>query len=83
MAQAQPIRSTDYKIARFGILNAQGQFWTPDTFVSEQEAIRHVRGFWRGSAADDFLKRAKIIPVTVTVEDARPTSPASEQALSE
>ena len=70
MATPKPISSADYKIERFGILNAGGEFWTPDTFTSEDDAIEHVRDFWKldQRSADRFLKTCQIIPVIVTVE---------------
>lgn len=70
----KPACSTDYKLERFGILNPYGQFWTPDTFNSRDDAEQCIRNFWRGQAADDFLKRAKIIPVKITVEESRSTT---------
>lgn len=70
MTAPRPVSTRDYKISRFGILNADGQFWTSDTFESEQDARAHIVNFWgRNEAiANKCLKTHKIIPVRVTVE---------------
>lgn len=72
MKTPQPISSANFNIERFGILNKVGEFWTPETFTSPQEAINYVRYYWKHDqlSADRFLRKCRIIPVIVTVEAA-------------
>lgn len=65
----KPVDSADYKLDRFGILNAQGDFWTPDTFDNEEAARQHIRNFWRNQPdmMAQCLRTHRVVPVHVTV----------------
>lgn len=74
--RAKPARSTGCTV--FGILNPYGDLWTWQTFGSEEEARAHVRDFWRGMQGEANTDQFTIIPVKVTVSDARPTPSPQE-----
>lgn len=74
--RAKPARSTGCKV--YGILNPYGDLWTWKTFASEDEARAHIRNFWRGTGHEAGVDRFTVIPVRVTVSDARPTPSAQE-----
>lgn len=62
-----------YRYKAFGILNPDGDVWTPCWFESEREAKGHLEDFWRGAAfspADQF----RIVPVRVTITPLAPTN---------
>jgi len=61
------IDSADYKHTFYGILNAQGEFWTPLAFHSEQKAEEHIAGFWHANEQERALFRSKrsIVPVRI------------------
>ena len=61
------IDSNVYKHTFFGILNAQGDFWTPLAFDSEAKARMHIRQFWGNNhaARDQCLRTHRIVPVRV------------------
>lgn len=67
------ISSADYKRTFYGILNAQGDFWTPLAFDGEQAARDHIRDFWRHDSAklSECLRRFKIVPVIIRLETAK------------
>lgn len=68
MAKIDPI--TNGCVVVFGILNGQGQFWTPLTFISADAAREHISDFWGSDieSAQECLKTHKVVPVRVTVE---------------
>ena len=71
--RAKPLDSADFKLERFGILNAQGDFWTPDVFESEDAARQHIRDFWCDNRTrEECLRTHRIVPVHVTVRQADP-----------
>lgn len=58
--------SADYKHTFFGILNAQGQFWTPLAFESEVKAVAHIDGFWADARSRAlFRQKCQIVPVRI------------------
>jgi hypothetical protein len=56
--------SDDYRHTFYGILNKQGQFWTPLPFDSEDAARQHLSRWAKGDYAD-MLNTHKIVPVRV------------------
>lgn len=62
----------------YGILNANGAFWTPLAFDSEKKAEEHLRAFWQASDAEWQGKRRKfkIVPVRIILESL-PSPPKS------
>jgi hypothetical protein len=63
---AATIDSSVYGRAFYGILNKDGQFWTPLAFDSERKAHEHIAAFFtdiamRGTAIRDF----RIVPVRI------------------
>jgi len=59
--------SAIYKGSFYGILNAQGDFWTPLGFASEAAAKRHIIDFW-GTDRDSARKcmaTHSIVPVRI------------------
>lgn len=60
----------------FGILNAQGDFWSPDIFQTVEKAQRHVEEFWRGSKDID-LGQFTIVPAQQRIT----ITPAGRSAL--
>jgi hypothetical protein len=61
------IDSDVYKMTFHGILNAQGEFWTPLAFESERAARDHIRFFWRNdpAALAKAIRQFKIVPVRI------------------
>lgn len=57
-----------------GILNPYGDLWTYETFDTEAEARAYIAAFWRGMPGEAGLERFTVIPVKITVSDARPTT---------
>ncbi len=72
--RAKPARSSGCQV--FGILNPYGNLWTWETFASESEARDYVRRFWLSMPGTTDLSKFKVIPVKVTVSDARPVCDA-------
>lgn len=71
------IDSKVYKHTFYGILNAQGDFWTPLPFESPEQAEQHLRHFWQHlrhfwrNDPDNLakcLRTHRIVPVRVTLE---------------
>lgn len=62
--------SANYSHSFFGILNKQGQFWTPLAFESEAKARQHIVDFWGGNKAKiaECLASFKIVPVRIRLE---------------
>lgn len=56
------IDSSVYKHTFYGILNKQGQFWTPLVFDSESAARDHMTR-WAKSAHSEILSTHTIVPV--------------------
>lgn len=65
----------------FGILNAEGQFWSHTVYRSADDAKRFIREFWRDQAehADWCLRRFKIIPVRVRIEPLKDRAIAAKE----
>lgn len=63
-----------FRVTFYGILNAQGDFWTPLAFVSEDAARQHIKGFWgkQTDMAEKCLRTHKIVPVRVNLTEIRP-----------
>jgi len=59
--------SAIYKGSFYGILNAQGDFWTPLAFDSEEAARARIKQFWR--IQPDMLAKClathRIVPVRI------------------
>ncbi len=57
------IDSINYRHTFFGILNKDGDFWTPTAFESEQAAEQRLHDFWGWKKwnESDF----KIVPVRI------------------
>lgn len=62
--------SSTYRTTFYGILNADGAFWTPLAFDSERAAKEHMERFW-GANKDSLNKcRAthRIVPVRIILQ---------------
>jgi len=60
------VNSEDFNASFYGILNAQGEFWTPLAFDSEDKAEQHIRDFWRNpEQAAQCLRTHRIVPVQI------------------
>lgn len=59
--------SNDYRHTFYGILNKQGQFWTPLPFHDEASAEAHLRTWAKGKYAS-MLDTHKIVPVRIRLE---------------
>lgn len=75
-SKSGPVRadSAAYSQPFYGILNAQGYFWTPLAFDSEAKARQHIVDFWGRDheSRDRCLHTHRIVPVRVqltTIED--------------
>lgn len=62
------ITSDDYQHTFFGILNVDGQFWTPLAFSTEAEAWSHLMSFWGPNKVSECLKTFDVVPVRITLE---------------
>lgn len=53
----------------YGILNAQGQFWSHTVHASKDDARDYIRRFWGADKAnaDWCLRKFKIVPVRATL----------------
>lgn len=62
--------SKNYRHTFYGILNAQGEFWTPIPFDSEAKAQQHIIDFWgrQSEQRDKCLRTHKIVPVRIRLE---------------
>lgn len=58
------IDSSVYKHTFYGILNAQGQFWTPLPFHDESAARSHLAR-WAVGSHESMLETHKIVPVRI------------------
>lgn len=53
---------------RWGILNRDGDLWTPSPFETEQAARSYLEGYWTNyPGGPHSTKHFKIVPVRVTV----------------
>jgi hypothetical protein len=61
------IDSRVYRATFYGILNANGAFWTPLAFESEEKAEQHLRAFWKQVDREWHGSRGKfkIVPVRI------------------
>ena len=58
--------SANYRHQFYGILNAQGEIWTPLAFDSEASARGHIGRFWTDERERElFLAKCRIVPVRV------------------
>jgi hypothetical protein len=59
--------SAVYKGSFYGILNADGDFWTPLAFDSEDKARQHIIDFWglHKDSRDQCLRTHRIVPVRI------------------
>ena len=66
--------SADYGQTFYGILNAQGQFWTPLAFDSKEGAEAYLAGFIsRNDERFASMRRThKAVPVRVWLEAIKP-----------
>lgn len=63
---AVTVVSTAYGQEFYGILNADGNFWTPLAFDSAAAARAHIDAFWSTRhQVEHFMRRAKIVPVRI------------------
>lgn len=68
------VNSEDFNASFYGILNAQGDFWTPIAFDSELKAARHIEEFWTDSKSRaECLKTHRIVPVRIQLTVIEPT----------
>ena len=58
----------------YGILNAEGDFWSPHVFASEQAARESIIVFWgdQTTARDQCLSSHKIVPIRVRLAEIKP-----------
>ena len=68
--------SADYLHTFYGILNAQGKFWTPLPFNCEESARRHLAKVATGENKS-ILTTHKIVPVRIRLS-ALPSAPSGE-----
>jgi hypothetical protein len=71
------IDSGVYNQTFYGILNGQGDFWTPLAFPTEHAADTHLRMFWAGDPENWSLvqRTHKIVPVRIRLNQlANPTA---------
>lgn len=67
--QTVSIDSCVYAQTFYGILNKDGQFWTPVPFPSKSAALGAIERFWgTQEAVDGFLVGARIVPVRIRLE---------------
>lgn len=66
MARKAKKTPAPYSMERYGILNHFGDVWTPDTFGSVEEALRHIDNYQRRYSGD--LSKHTVVRVRVTVE---------------
>jgi hypothetical protein len=59
--------STVYRHTFYGILNKEGQFWTPMPFHDKDAATEHLSRWAKGSYKS-MLKTHKIVPVRIRLE---------------
>ena len=81
-APPKSIDSSVYKRTFFGILNKDGDFWTPLAFDAPDKARQHIRDFWLDKEkAEECLRTFKIVPVRIqlTVSPPSPLSTQSEE----
>ena len=73
MREEPEFDSLVYKRPFFGILNAQGNFWTPLAFDSEESARKHIISFWGHDTEnrDRCLRTHKIVPVRIRLSALR------------
>jgi hypothetical protein len=64
MAETVGSDSADYSHTFFGILNAQGDFWTPLPFHDEAAALAHLQKHAVGDYGA-MLKTHRIVPVRI------------------
>lgn len=69
--------SADYGGEFYGILNEQGELWTPLGFGSMRDARDHMTGFWRNQPDQlaQCLRTHRIVPVRIqlsTIQDPQP-----------
>ncbi|MFE8106952.1 hypothetical protein [Sphingomonas melonis] len=69
-----------YRHTFFGILNADGQFWTPLAFPSEKAARSHIEAFWSNDLEkrEQCLRTHRIVPVRIRLT-AKPAHLLKEQ----
>jgi hypothetical protein len=65
--QPKRIDSKDYRHTFYGILNGQGEFWTPIPFNSDSAAAVYLERFARGDNKV-MLTTHKIVPVRIRLE---------------
>lgn len=77
--------SSVYRHTFYGILNAQGDFWTPLAFETERQARDHLRFFWRNDPENLKLceRTHKIVPVRVQLTQIsdRDATPREREAV--
>ena len=56
--------SNDYRHTFYGIMNAQGQFWTPLPF-NDEDTAREYLSRWAKGAYRNMLDTHKIVPVRI------------------
>lgn len=67
--------SDAFRVTLYGILNSDGDFWTPLTFESVGAARQHIRDFWgrrQPDMAERCLRDFRIVPVHVDLTEIRP-----------
>lgn len=64
---AATIDSEVYKHTFYGILNKEGQFWTPLAFASGKEADEYLRKFVAGNPAKfaSMIETHRVVPVRI------------------
>lgn len=65
--------SAAFGVTFYGILNAEGDFWTPAPFQSEEAARKYIRDFWgrQTDQAESCLRTHSIVPVRVNLTEIR------------
>lgn len=53
-------------VKAWGILNQNGDFWTPITFLNKEMALNHAIEFFKSIKRPNYIKCIKIIPVLIT-----------------
>ena len=60
-----------YRTDGLGILNPDGDMWSPRYFATEREAWAYLEDFWRGTSINP-REGFRVVPVRVTVSAKAP-----------
>lgn len=64
MATKKTTKKKSISFKSYGILNAYGEFWTPETFFTFEDATHYIEEFCKKHGTD--MSKHKIVIVTIT-----------------